>query len=138
MKVTNTQQTQSASNINYITRQFLNVPYLWGGKTPFGIDCSGFSQIVVRCIGINLHRDAYQQAEQGKVVSFLEEVQTGDLAFFDNEEGRITHVGIMLNSHSIIHASGKVRLDNIDSYGILDAENRNYSHKLRIIKRLLS
>jgi cell wall-associated NlpC family hydrolase len=138
MKLTNTQQTQSASNINYITRQFLNVPYLWGGKTPFGIDCSGFSQIVFRCIGINLHRDAYQQAEQGKVVSFLEEVQTGDLAFFDNEEGRITHVGIMLNSHSIIHASGKVRLDNIDSYGILDAENRNYSHKLRIIKRLLS
>lgn len=138
MEVTNKQHTQTHKDISYISRQFVNTPYLWGGKTPFGIDCSGFTQIVFRCVGIQLKRDAYQQAEQGDMVSFLEETQTGDLAFFDNEEGRITHVGIMLDPHTIIHASGQVRIDNIDSYGILNAENRNYSHKLRIIKRVLA
>lgn len=138
LKVTNTQQPQSAKDISYITRQFLNTPYLWGGKTPFGIDCSGFTQVIFRCIGIALKRDAYQQAEQGSTLSFLEEVQTGDLAFFDNDEGRITHVGIMLDSHNIIHASGKVRIDSIDSYGIFQSENGKYSHKLRLLKRLIS
>lgn len=138
MEVTNKQTVQTAKDISYISRQFVNAPYLWGGKTPFGIDCSGFTQVVFRSIGIALKRDAYQQAEQGHTISFLEETQTGDLAFFDNEEGRITHVGIMLDPHTIIHASGRVRIDSIDSYGILNAENRNYSHKLRIIKRMLS
>lgn len=137
LKVTNTQHPQSAKDISYITRQFLNTPYLWGGKTPFGIDCSGFTQVIFRCIGIPLKRDAYQQAEQGSTLSFLEEVQTGDLAFFDNDEGRITHVGIMLDSHTIIHASGKVRMDSIDSYGIFQAESGKYSHKLRLLKRLM-
>lgn len=138
MEVTNKQTIQAPKDISYISRQFVNTPYLWGGKTPFGIDCSGFTQIVFRCIGIHLKRDAYQQAEQGTTIAFLEETQPGDLAFFDNEEGRITHVGIMLDPHSIIHASGHVRIDNIDSYGILNAENRNYSHKIRIIKRVLA
>ncbi|MES2779456.1 MAG: SH3 domain-containing C40 family peptidase [Bacteroidota bacterium] len=138
MEVTNKQTTQTAKDIRYISRQFVNAPYLWGGKMPFGIDCSGFTQVIFRSIGIALKRDAYLQAEQGTTIAFLEETQTGDLAFFDNEEGQITHVGIMLDPHSIIHASGRVRIDNIDSYGILNAENRNYSHKLRIIKRVLS
>ena len=122
-------------NINHISRQYLDVPYLWGGKSRCGIDCSGFSQQVYKRFGIVLPRDAYQQAELGEVVGFLLEVQTGDLAFFDNEEGRITHVGIMLTHDQIIHASGKVRIDKIDNQGIINSETGLRTHKLRIIKR---
>ena len=116
---------------------FLNAPYLWGGKTLFGIDCSGFSQSVFKLLGIRIKRDAAQQAEQGKTVNFLPEVKIGDLAFFDNAEGRIIHVGIMLNNNEIIHASGRVRIDPIDGQGIYNAELGRYSHQLRIIKRFI-
>jgi len=115
---------------------FQNTSYLWGGKNMFGIDCSGFTQIVFKLSGIKLKRDAWQQAEQGIVVDFLPEVRPGDLAFFDNSEGRITHVGIMLNNTEIIHASGKVRIDKLDNQGIFNTELGRYTHKLRIIKRL--
>ncbi|SFD52214.1 NlpC/P60 family protein [Chitinophaga sp. CF118] len=114
---------------------FLNTPYLWGGKSVFGADCSGFTQTVFKTLGIPLLRDAYQQATQGETVDFLQEVQTGDLAFFDNAEGRITHVGILLNDHEIIHASGKVRVDPIDNQGIINADTGLRTHQLRIIKR---
>lgn len=113
---------------------FLNAPYLWGGRTLFGIDCSGFVQNVFKLNGIDLKRDAWQQAEQGTVVDFLQEVQPGDVAFFDNPEGKITHVGIMLNTAEIIHASAKVKIDPIDSQGIFSQELGKYTHKLRIIK----
>lgn len=116
-------------------KSFLNVPYLWGGRTHFGIDCSGFTQAVLRLQGINLKRDAYLQAEQGQTVDFIQETQTGDLAFFDNDEGRITHVGILLGNDKIIHASGKVKIDKIDTNGIYSADLKRYTHKLRIIKR---
>lgn len=116
---------------------FLNAPYLWGGRTLFGIDCSGFSQAVFKLLGIRIKRDAAQQAEQGETVNFLTEAKVGDLAFFDNAEGRIIHVGIMLNDHQIIHASGRVRIDAIDGQGIYNAELARYSHKLRIIKRFI-
>lgn len=116
---------------------FLNAPYLWGGRTLFGIDCSGFSQAVYKLAGIVIKRDAAQQADQGRVVNFLPEVQAGDLAFFDNADGRIIHVGIMLNKNQIIHASGRVRIDAIDDQGIYNSELGRYSHKLRIIKRFL-
>ena len=117
-------------------RFYLNAPYLWGGKSIFGIDCSGLTQMVFRQFGIKLKRDAYQQAEQGELVGFLQEAQAGDLAFFDNDEGRITHVGIMLNNEQIVHASGRVRVDGIDNQGIFNRELNRYTHKLRIIKRL--
>jgi cell wall-associated NlpC family hydrolase len=116
---------------------FLNTPYLWGGRTFFGIDCSGFVQNVFKLNGIALKRDAWQQAEQGKVVDFLQEVQPGDVAFFDNDAGRITHVGIMLNSLEIIHASAKVKIDPIDNQGIFNTDLGKYTHKLRIIKRFI-
>ncbi|MEO5909568.1 MAG: C40 family peptidase [Pelobium sp.] len=116
---------------------FLNAPYLWGGRTHSGIDCSGFSQMVFKMLGIQLPRDAWQQAELGKVVDFLTEAKAGDLAFFDNEEGRITHVGIMLNNSQIIHASGSVKIDRIDNQGIFALDQNKYSHKLRIIKRFV-
>jgi len=116
---------------------YLNAPYMWGGRTIFGIDCSGFSQTVYKLSGIPIKRDASQQAEQGKTVNFLPEVQPGDLAFFDNANGRIVHVGIMLNSSQIIHASGRVRIDPIDDQGIYNHELGRYTHQLRIIKRFL-
>lgn len=113
---------------------YLNSPYLWGGRSPFGIDCSGFSQIVYKLSGINILRDASQQATQGKALSFVEEAQPGDLAFFDNEEGRIIHVGIVLSDSRIIHASGKVRIDLLDHHGIYNSEDKKYSHRLRVLK----
>jgi hypothetical protein len=117
--------------------KYINAPYLWGGRSPFGIDCSGFTQVVYKMNGIKLLRDAYQQATQGRVVEFLGMSQAGDLAFFDNEEGRITHVGIIIEPGKIIHAHGKVRIDPIDQQGIYNTDIRKYSHNLRIMKRIL-
>ncbi|HET8830011.1 MAG TPA: C40 family peptidase [Pelobium sp.] len=123
-------------NVTETSKAFLNVPYLWGGRTHAGIDCSGFSQIVYKMLGLKINRDAWQQAEQGRVVDFLTEAKAGDLAFFDNAEGKITHVGIMLNNSQIIHASGRVKIDRIDNQGIFALDQNKYSHKLRIIKRM--
>ncbi|MBS1526262.1 MAG: C40 family peptidase [Bacteroidetes bacterium] len=122
--------------IDITAKSFLNTAYLWGGRTHYGIDCSGFTQTVFRLQGIQLKRDAYMQATQGRTIDFISEAKLGDLAFFDNEEGRITHVGIMLNNGLIIHASGRVKIDNVDSQGIFSEEQKRYTHKLRIIKRL--
>ena len=115
---------------------YLNAPYLWGGRSPLGIDCSGFTQMVYRLQGVDLPRDAYQQAEVGTTLSFVEESEAGDLAFFDNNEGRITHVGIILENNHIIHASGKIRIDRIDQQGIFNKELGTHTHKLRLIKSI--
>ncbi len=125
-------------NLKKISSLFLNTGYLWGGRSVFGIDCSGFVQQVFRFFNKPLPRDAWQQAEKGEVVGFLQEVQCGDLAFFDNEEGKITHVGLMWDAHTIIHSSGKVRIDQIDNMGIISSDTGERTHKLRIIKRYTS
>ncbi|MEO8412218.1 MAG: NlpC/P60 family protein [Ginsengibacter sp.] len=121
--------------IRQVAYKFLNTSYLWGGKSVFGIDCSGFAQLTYKFINKPLSRDAWQQAEQGDIVNFLQQAQCGDLAFFDNEEGNIVHVGILLNAQEIIHSSGKVRVDKIDTEGILNLETKQRTHRLRIIKR---
>lgn len=123
--------------IEKIALKFVGVPYLWGGRTPLGIDCSGFTQIVFKILGIPLLRDAYQQAAQGVFVDFIELSKPGDLAFFENEYGKISHVGIVLSDQKIIHASGSVHIDSIDHYGIFQTKNNRYSHRLKMIKRMV-
>ena len=117
-------------------KQFLNVPYLWSGRSFFGIDCSGFVQLIYKAHGISLPREAQQQSEIGEVLSFVEESKPGDLAFFEDEEGRICHVGMMLADHEIIHASGKVRIDSLDSTGIFNKELNKHTHKLRFLRSI--
>ncbi|MAW21522.1 MAG: hydrolase Nlp/P60 [Flavobacteriales bacterium] len=115
---------------------YLNAPYLWGGRSPLGIDCSGLTQMVYRLQGVDLPRDAYQQAEIGTTLSFVEESEPGDLAFFDNNEGKVIHVGIIMENNYIIHASGKVRIDRIDQQGIFNKDLGKHTHKLRLIKSI--
>ncbi|HLT42272.1 MAG TPA: C40 family peptidase [Sphingobacteriaceae bacterium] len=119
------------------TAQFyLNAPYLWGGRTLYGIDCSGFSQMVYKHLGVPIFRDAKQQVNEGRSVD-LQDTQAGDLAFFDNDEGVITHVGIVLEDSEIIHASGRVKVDRLDEQGIFCTDTQTYSHKLKVIKRII-
>ncbi len=124
-------------SISEVALRFINAPYLWGGKSLLGIDCSGLMQILYITQGISIPRDASDQAKLGNNVSFISEAKTGDLAFFDNEEGDIIHVGMFMDSSTIIHASGWVRIDPIDHQGIYKLEEEKYSHKLRIIKRII-
>lgn len=116
---------------------YLNSPYLWGGRSPFGIDCSGLVQMVFRMNGYRMQRDAAQQSTQGETVSFVSEAEPGDLVFFDNEEGNIIHTGIILPNHKVIHASGRVRIDDLDHEGIFNPELQKYTHRLRLIKAIM-
>lgn len=115
---------------------YLNTPYLWGGKTPFGIDPGGLTQMVYMLNGHFLKRNSAQQATQGEALSFIEESEPGDLAFFDDNEGNIVHVGIMMQDNYIIHVDGKVRVDRIDHTGIYNVDLRKHTHQLRVIKKI--
>ncbi len=125
------------SNLINTALLYINAPYFWGGKTPFGIDSSGLTQIVYKMNGYKLLRNAAQQATQGEALSFIEESEAGDLAFFDNKDGVIDHVGIIMRDNYIIHSYGKVRIDRIDHTGIYNNEINNYTHKLRVIKKII-
>lgn len=125
------------SNLIESALLYLNTPYLWGGKSPFGIDSSGLTQIVYMLNGYSLQRDSAQQARQGEALSFIEECEPGDLAFFDDNEGNIIHVGILMKDNYIIHADGKVRIDRIDHSGIYNADLKKHTHQLRVIKKII-
>jgi len=135
--VTPEQAPRTGEWVAKIARRYLHAPYLWGGRSPFGIDATGFTQIVFKIAGIRLLRDASQQVTQGRPVDFMEQCQLGDLAFFDNGKGTIGHVGIILPDCHVIHASGKVRIDKLDHFGIFNADQNRYTHQLRVVKRLL-
>ncbi len=136
--VTSQRSHNLRESIALTAREFLNIPYLWAGKSFFGVDCSGFVQLVYKIHNVKLPRDAHQQAEVGELLTFVEESLPGDLAFFEDEDGDIVHVGIMLENQKIIHASGKVRIDVLDSTGIYNHERKKHSHKLRFIRRVLN
>ena len=125
------------ANLISTAMYYLHAPYLWGGRTPFGIDDSGLTQMVYRINGYKLPRMAEDQSKEGQPLSFIEESEPGDLAFFDDKEGIINHVGIIMKDNYIIHSHGMVRIDRIDHTGIFNAEERNYTHSLRVIKKIL-
>lgn len=120
-----------------IARRYLNAPYLWGGRSPFGIDSPGLVQVVFQMAGFSLPREAEGQVMEGQSIDFMEQARPGDLAFCEDRFGRIAHVGILLPGGGVIHADGKVRIDKIDHYGIFQEEERRYTHRLRVIKRIL-
>jgi cell wall-associated NlpC family hydrolase len=129
------EQEPSAELVKQLTAKWLNAPYLWGGRTPLGVDCSGFVQVIYKLMGIDLPRDAWQQAQGGNPVKKINEAQAGDLAFFDNKED-IVHVGILLGNEQIIHASGKVRIDTINKKGIVNPETGKKALRLKAIRRI--
>lgn len=122
-------------NLTTVFNFYLNTPYLWGGKSVFGIDCSGFVQQVFKMFGVKLLRDAYLQAGQGRLIESIDETKLGDLAFFHNENGRVIHVGIILENHQIVHASGKVKIDTVDEEGIVNNETGKRTHQLHSMRR---
>lgn len=125
----------SGDSIADTALKFLNAPYLWGGRTFFGIDCSGFTQLVYKINQFTLPRDAKDQAYVGHPLQSLQDALPGDLVFFNNQEGAITHTGILLNTHEIIHASKQVRIDRVDEKGIFNDEHRKYTHLFNCIRQ---
>jgi gamma-D-glutamyl-L-lysine dipeptidyl-peptidase len=128
---------QAVDNLIQFAKSYVNAPYLWGGRSPMGIDCSGLVQVIFKMLGISIPRDASQQVELGSSVDFINLVKPGDLAFFDDNEGNIIHVGIVLPENRIIHSSGYVKIDKLDQHGIYSIRKQNYTHKLRVVKRIM-
>lgn len=127
----------TSETIIKIAEKFLNTPYLWGGRSISGIDCSGFTQVVFKINHINLPRDTWQQATAGSPIDDFKEAGRGDLAFFKNEKNKICHTGILMDKNVIVHASGRVRIDKLDAEGIFNTEKQAYTHKLDCIRRVL-
>lgn len=119
------------------SNKYLNSPHLPGGKSPFGIDAPGFTQMSFRLTGYQLPRDVTQQALTGKAVASLGEAQPGDLALFSGKDGKASHAGIVLDDQKIIHCSGRVRIDYLMEEGILSSETKIYTHTLSGIRRIL-
>jgi cell wall-associated NlpC family hydrolase len=117
--------------------KYINSPYIWGGRIPSAIDCSGLTQLVYKIHGIPIPRDSWKQAEAGYNIDFIDQAEPGDLVFFDNARGKISHVGMILSKGLVIHASGRVRIDSIDHQGIFKPEINGYSHRLRTIRRII-
>jgi len=122
--------------IENLAQSFINVPYIWGGRSSFGADCSGFIQTVFKIYKTRLPRDAYQQAGCGESVDSFSEAKSGDLLFFENSVKKIVHVGMLLPNNQIVHASGKIRIDTVDQQGIYNTELSKYTHQLSLIRRI--
>lgn len=129
--------TPKAAKVIKIAMRYLRAPFQWGGRSPLGIDAPGFTQMVFKLVGIHLLRTPELQVHQGELIDFNEQSQPGDLAFFENKAGNISHVGILLQDGKIIHTYEQVRIDKLDHYGIFNVAENRYTHRLRVIKRNL-
>jgi cell wall-associated NlpC family hydrolase len=134
--ILSTNRETKPKDIASIALSYINAPYLWGGRSPFGIDCSGFTQVVLQQLGIQVARDASQQVNQGEYIDYAH-AQIGDLVFFENKKGKIHHVGLLLENKKIIHASGRIRIDLLTENGILNAETETITHNFHSIRRFL-
>jgi hypothetical protein len=129
-------QKREGEFIRSIALKYLNSPEIVGGKNPFGICAQGFTQMVFKISGYHLPWDLAQQASAGKKVKDASSTKRGDLAFFKNKSGSITHAGIMLEDSKIIHPFGNVRIDLLNDEGVLNADTKVYTHSLAAIRRV--
>ncbi len=129
-------QRRDSEFMKDIALKYMHAPYVWGGKTPFGIDCSGFTQQVFKICGYRLKRDSSEQALQGNEIQFQDR-EPGDLAFFVDKDQKVSHVGIVLEDDNIIHASGVVRIDKVTEQGIFNVEQQDLTHQLVSLRRII-
>ena len=111
-------QSDSISNcrddIMYLAHSLMGAPYMWGGKSSFGYDCSGFVQMVLKAVGISIPRDTGQQIQSDKLKEIsITDAQAGDLVYF-SENGCINHVAFIAEEGKILHSSGEVKLESIN------------------------